>query len=96
MNPQYIAVQTTSPDEKPGHPGAVAEGWFILEDNVVILTDRDGKPLHHPRGKQGYQRELGPGETPKQVAGQLLREKRGARPADWFNAPISYPPISIY
>jgi hypothetical protein len=98
MKIETVHITLRNPDND-ADPGDCAIGHYVVDDNLVTLTDHNGKPERKP-GKAGeiavYQREVGPGETPKQVAGRLLREKRGARPANSFNAPIRYPPLSIY
>jgi hypothetical protein len=37
VTPSYFWVQTAPPRE--GHPGAIAEGHYIIEDGTVTLTD---------------------------------------------------------
>ena len=40
VTPSYFWVQTAPP-----HPGAIAEGHYIIEDGTVTLTDVMGKPF---------------------------------------------------
>ena len=88
---------TTRPPMDDDDPGECAIGHYVVDDNIVMLTDANGTPLYKP-GRAGqtdvFQRELQPGESHRVVAGRLLREMRGARSGDFY-APIRYPPISI-
>ena len=48
--PEYITIQLHRPSDS--YPdGVVEEGWFIVKDNVVYLSDRDGTAL----ARQGQQ-----------------------------------------
>ena len=66
--------------------GVIEEGWFVVKDNVVFLSDRDGDALP---GK-GNRRPIGPGETAREVAVRLLRLKARSRPISPFNRPLRY------
>jgi hypothetical protein len=92
MKPQSVFIQI----RKPGgaDPGQVAEGAFIVEDGVVILTDRDGNPARDSSGKY-YKQKLADGENPKVIAGRLTRELRLAlrgkdAPVRGFDGPLQY------
>ena len=78
-----IVVQTEAATESS--PGAIAEGFFDLIDNNVVVTDLQG----HPVGKE----ELKPGDNPTVIAKRILRRARLGR-GD-FSAPIRYPPLSL-
>jgi hypothetical protein len=73
--PQTVFVQIKPP--KDSFPGQVAEGMFIVEDGVVILTDRDGKPARDSDGKR-YEQKLAEGQNPKVIAARLTRTLRDA------------------
>jgi hypothetical protein len=93
MKPQSVFIQIRKPDGDD--PGQVAEGAFIVEDGVVILTDRDGNPARDDDGKF-YKRKLADGQNPKVIAGRLTRELRSAlrgknAPTNGFDGPIHYP-----
>src|SRR5262249_38301439 len=55
-----------------GHPGHVLEGFFIVENDTVLLVDRDGKAVKDAQGGT-YSRKLTPNENLKSVAHRLLR-----------------------
>jgi hypothetical protein len=78
-----ITVQTETATETS--PGAIAEGFFDLIDNNVVVTDLQGRPV----GKE----ELKPGDNPTVIAKRILRRARLGR-GD-FSAPIRYPPLSL-
>ena len=93
MKPQSVFIQIRRPDGSD--PGQTAEGAFIVEDGVVILTDRDGNPARDGDGKF-YKQKLADGQNPKVIAGRLTRELRSAlrgknAPTNGFDGPIHYP-----
>ena len=92
--PIPITIQTAAPS--PGLPaGAVANAFYIVENNRVTLTGRDGYALHDPEGRE-YTRELGKGDDARQIAAQLLRgfrtKVRGDR-VSGFDRPLVYPKL---
>jgi hypothetical protein len=97
MTPTAISIQTAAP--KGSFPGAVAAAFFIVENNRVVLTDRNGHALHDPEGRD-YAKELNEGDDPRQVAALLLRrfrtKVRGDRVAGFEPGPLRYPPAPKY
>jgi hypothetical protein len=73
--------------------GAVSQAYFVEEGGKVTLTDRDGRPVHDPEGRD-CSRTLAESDNPDQVAALLLRnlrtKVRGDRVAG-FDRPIVYP-----
>jgi hypothetical protein len=67
-------------------PGQIEEAWYVVIDNCVQLTDRDGNKI---RG-EFVTRPIGPGETAREVAVRLLRTRVRGRPARPFNRPLRY------
>jgi hypothetical protein len=68
--------------------GEIAEGWYCIVDNAVVITDRDGKALgdakHH----------LSPGENARLFACRLVRHRhRGSSSVSGFNQKIAYPKL---
>jgi hypothetical protein len=92
MKPQSVQIQIKPP--KGEFPGQTAEGMFIVEDGVVILTDREGNPARDGDGKY-YKQKLADGQNPKVIAGRLTRELRtalrGKNAVNGFDGPITYP-----
>jgi hypothetical protein len=81
-----IAIQTRAP--KGNDPGKIAEGWYCIVDNAVVITDAAGKPVgdekHH----------LAPGGDARLIASRLLRQHQNARSSSGtFAGPIRYPKI---
>jgi hypothetical protein len=78
-----VTIQVRAP--KGNFPGEVAEGWYCIVDNAVVMTDADGKPIDaekHP---------LASGQDPRLLACRLLRRRRtGPR---GFNDKIEYPKL---
>jgi hypothetical protein len=93
MTPQLITIQTAEPRGK--FAGEVAQAYFVIEDDRVILTDRDGHALHDPDGGD-YAQTLGEGDNPKQIAARLLRRFRTKFRSDrvrGFDRPLHYQPL---
>ena len=40
MTPQYIHIQIRRPSRDGSDPGVIEEGWYIVTDDCVQLTDR--------------------------------------------------------
>jgi hypothetical protein len=74
-----------------GDPGHVDQGWFIIKDGFVILTDEHDKPYLDATGR--YEMKLAEGENPKDIAAILFRQWRGEnRSGDDFRRRLNYPP----
>src|SRR5215469_6589070 len=58
-------------ERRGGDPGAIDQGWFIIKDGFVILTDEHDKPLFDAAGR--YEQRLAKGDNPKDIAAVLLR-----------------------
>jgi hypothetical protein len=79
-----VAVQIRPP--KGQFAGEIAEGWYVVFENNVILTDQNGKPVGAPK------HQLGPGEDARLIACRMVRNNRkGRASAAGFNRPIHYP-----
>jgi hypothetical protein len=61
MAPTPITIQTAAPSGR--FPGAVANAFFIVENNHVVLTEH---ALHDPEGRD-YTRELGESDNPARL-----------------------------
>ena len=73
------------------YPGSIEPGVYIIENDVVILTDAEGTPLPGE-----YRHELQPGQDVKAMARMLLRQMLDRRHRDDpFGRPLRLPPISI-
>jgi hypothetical protein len=82
-----VTVQIRAP--KGTFPGEIAEGWYVVFENNVILTDQDGKPI------AGVPKEhLEPGGDARLIACRMVRNNRkGRASAAGFNRPIHYPKL---
>jgi hypothetical protein len=54
-----VATQVRAP-KGPGDPGAMVEGCYVVTDDVVTLTDRQGNPVRDQHGK-AYTRKIANG-----------------------------------
>jgi hypothetical protein len=78
-----ITIQTRAPRGRD--PGKVAEGWYVVTDGCVVLTDQDGKPTGDSK------RYLDPGGDARLIACRLLRGRQSSGSASGFNHKIAYP-----
>jgi hypothetical protein len=68
--------------------GEIAEGWYCVVDNAVVMTDLDGKPL-------GTKHNLSPGEDARLVACRLVRQRRrGSSSVSGFTHKTAYPKLN--
>jgi hypothetical protein len=81
---QTVTIQL----QRPGgnFPGKIGTGIFTVEDDTVLLVDKNGSPIDRVR----YGRKLKPGEDAKAVACVLTRQRLGGKSTS-FNRPIQYP-----
>jgi hypothetical protein len=92
--PKPITIQISPPSRAlPG--GAVSQAYFVEEGGKVTLTDRDGRPVHDPEGRD-CSRALAKNDSAHQVAALLLRnfrtKVRGDR-VSGFDGPLTYPKL---
>jgi hypothetical protein len=81
-----VTIQIRAPKGK--FPGEVAEGWYVVFENNVILTDQDGKPI-----PGAAKRSVGPGDDAHLIACRMVREGRGGRASSDFNRRLIYPKL---
>ena len=89
MTPEYIYVTTRRPSRDGSDPGVIEEGWYVVTDGVVQLTDREGNKV---RG-EFVSRPISNGESAKEIAVRMLRTRVRSRPAKPFNRPLRYPTL---
>jgi len=76
-----VTVQVRAP--RGNFPGEVAEGWYCIVDNALVMTDADGKPVDNEK------HYLIPGEDARLKACRLVR--RGRTGPRGFGDKINYP-----
>jgi hypothetical protein len=79
--PTYVKVTVRNGDDED--PGEIAEGWYVIEDGLLVLRDRDDKFI--------TSRALLKDENPATLAKILLRERA---PND-FQGKIIYPKLGF-
>ena len=52
--------------------GQVTDGYYIIENNTLIMTYSDGAPIH----AELFRQELRPGQDSRAIAGLLTRKVR--------------------
>jgi len=94
---EQVIVPLTPPSK--GREATWTYGYYTVKDDVVTMTDKDGKPVIDQHGKT-YSQKLD-GETPRLIAARLTKKirlaLRGTRPGQvaGFNRQIIYPPLGI-
>jgi len=88
-----VFVQTEAP--KGNFLGRVIEGKYIVEGDLVTLTNRRGDPVCDAEGKT-YAQKLNVCDNPKQIAGLMTKKFAKARRGNnalppGFSGPIKYP-----
>jgi len=74
MKVETIHVQTRQPRDE-ADPGECAIVHFVVDNNVVKVTDKDGHMLRYPDGEP-CKRALEPGDNPRQIAARIARSHR--------------------
>ena len=78
------------------NPGAIAPGQYVVDGDMVTLTDQTGVPIASGRMQLGYSSKVGDEETTEQVARRLLwRHHRATKSGSYFNRRIDYPKTGI-
>ena len=77
-----VIIQIRPPKGK--FPGEVAEGWYCVVDNAVVLTDPAGKPL------SGEKRHLNPGDDARLIACRMVRGRRRGSTVGGFHDKLLY------
>ena len=80
--PTYVRVIIRNGED--GDPGQIAEGYYTIEDGLLVLRDSNDKHI--------TSRALLNGEDPAVLARILLREREA--PKD-FQRPLSYPKLGL-
>jgi len=71
-----------------GHfAGEIAEGWYVVVDGFLVMTDEDGKPVDSEKHR------LDPGVDAHILAHRLLRERRRGPGPRGFSDKIIYPKV---
>jgi hypothetical protein len=87
-----VVVITANPVGE-GDPGQCAEGWYVVENGMLTMVNRDGVPLRDNNTGRRFAMGLLPGESEKAAAKKLtLKVHRAARGDDMagFHRPIRY------
>jgi hypothetical protein len=73
-----------------GDAGRVCEGFYVVEDGVVTMTNPDGVPVRDADGKR-VEHKLAKGETAQKIAGRLTLKIYFSRQDESgdFNRPLT-------
>jgi hypothetical protein len=87
-----ITVQVGRP--RGSFPGQVTYGYYKIENNTVIMTDKDGNPAGLETGKS-WSRRLKPGDSAHVIAVNLTKDLRnefkgGTQTVSGFSGPLDY------
>jgi hypothetical protein len=89
---QTIFVQMRRP--RDGDPGVTEPGYYRVEDDTIVLVDKNGAPRLNKKGKRLDYR-LKPGENARRIAALLVRDHMPNHRED-FNRPIIYPNLGKF
>jgi hypothetical protein len=82
----HLCIQIRAP--RGTFPGEVAEGWYVVVDNAVVLTDADGKPVDSEK------RYLNPGDDARAIACVMVRQRRrNTGTVTGFHDKLNYPKL---
>ena len=71
-------------------------GHYIVKDDVLTMTDKDGKPVVDLQGKTYSQRLDGPRIIAARMTKKIRLELRGkSGKVAGFNRPLVYPKIGV-
>jgi hypothetical protein len=93
-----VAVSVSSPS--PTDPaGCATIGFYLLEGDVLTMTDGDGKPVRRRYSGEVYRHNLVFGDDPDVIAKRLTvaiwRNNTGGDASGGFNRRLSYPDIGV-
>ena len=94
---QVTAIVSNPSPFDPTHTGRVTVGYYVLDGDLLTMTDGEGTPV---RGRSGEKitHKLQAGEIPQLIAERLTmkiyRMVRGDGMAG-FNRPLSYPRADV-
>ncbi len=89
-----VTVQLDPP--KDDFPGRVTEGYYIVDDGVLVMTHNDGKPVDPVE----FRHILEPSDNPPAIAMMMTRKVRrhllGLSPVqEKFSKRIEYPKMGV-
>lgn len=65
-----VVVQLSPPTDD--HPGQITEGYYIVDDGVLVMVHADGKPVDD----ELFRHRLGTGDNARAIAKALTRKVR--------------------
>ena len=93
-----VAVSVRSPN--PADPaGRAVVGFYVLEGDVLTMTDIDGKPVRRRYSGELYKHTPAEGDDPMVIAKRLTlaiwHSNTGGDASGGFNRPLIYPNIGM-
>jgi hypothetical protein len=68
----YVTYQVDAPAEDGSDLGRITEGFYIIEDDELVMTNAEGEPVFI-NGRE-FRHELARGEVPERIAKRLTGE----------------------
>jgi hypothetical protein len=68
----YVTYQVDAPSDDGSDFGRITEGFYIVEDSSVVMTNADGEPVY-VNGRD-FRHKLAPGENASHIAKRLTGE----------------------
>ena len=89
---QTIFIQMRRP--RDGDPGVTEPGYYRVEDDTIVLVDKNGVPRLNKKGKR-LDYKLKPGQNARRIAALLVRDHLPTYRGD-FNRKIIYPNVGKF
>ena len=89
---QTIFVQMRRP--RDGDPGVTEPGYYRVEDDAIVLVDKNGGPRLNKKGKR-LDYKLKPGQNARKIAALLVRDHLPDH-SDDFHRKIIYPNVGKF
>ena len=92
---KHVFIQIAAADLETGNPGSVEDGYYVIDEGVLKLTDSNGRPIGNdaPQGSASseYRHELRPGDNEEAIAMAMARTLwRKRTGASTFNRRLGY------
>ena len=84
-----VIVTIRPANDLTGDPGMAAEGWYTVVDNLLQMTDENGKPLDGTKFTAAVTEANAHAVAARLTKARWADDSRG----NDFNAPIAYGPL---
>jgi hypothetical protein len=93
MKVHYVTYQVDAPAEDGSDHGRITEGFYVVEERSVVMTNCDGEPVFI-NGRE-FRHKLASNEVPEHVAKRLTGEIFRLVNGDRISRPLKFPDFGI-